>query len=94
MEGKPIIVVDSHGKKHHGLITRYHSAGLSREDFKAKYGGEPCINCVFVSDDPNRVDGHGQQIERFSSFVHRSSQAANGIIQAANGMYYLFPEEA
>lgn len=85
--GAHVILVDSVGKRHDGLITIVHSGGLSAEDYKAKYGMVPCINAVFVSDDASRTDSYGQQIERFTSFPHRSAQPVT------HGFFYLFPDE-
>lgn len=44
----------------------------------------PCINLVFVSEDNSKQDPYGRQIERNTSVVHRSNQAAHG-------WYYMMP---
>jgi hypothetical protein len=86
-EGDHVIVFDSHGQKHNGIVTRIHTAyGMSPEEHREKYSAWPCINVVFVSDDPERTDSYGQQIERYSSFSHR----APGM---PNGMNFLWPDE-
>lgn len=41
-------------------------------------GENPCINVVFVSRDETRTDTYGRQIERQTSVVHKSNQAAHG----------------
>lgn len=85
--GTPVIVVDSLGKRHHGLLTNVFGVGTP-EEHKEKYGSWPCANVVFISDDANRTDPYGRQVERFTSFPHKSS------MPGVNGMFFLFPDEA
>lgn len=85
--GQPVTVVDSVGKRHHGLITNVFGVGTP-EEHKEKYGSWPCVNVVFVSEDEDRKDTFGRQIERFTSFSHKSS------MPGVHGMFYLFPDEA
>ena len=42
------------------------------------YESAPSVNLVFVSDDESKHDPYGRQIERATSVVHRSHQAAHG----------------
>lgn len=39
-------------------------------------GPNPSLNVVYVSDDESKTDQYGRQIERATSIVHRSNQAA------------------
>lgn len=87
-KGSPVIVVDSVGKRHHALITNLFSNEMSLEAYFEKYTAYPCINAVYVSDDESRTDSYGQQIERVTSFPHRSAQPVT------NGFFWLSPGEA
>lgn len=69
-------------------IPSYHDAPDRNEDKDAyedfisepyrQYEEGPCINLVFVSDDPNRQDSNGRQIERASSVSHISDNCVHG----------------
>ena len=85
--GAPVVVVDSLGKRHNGILTNVFGWGTPEEHF-AQYKSWPCANVVFVSDDEKKTDPYGRQLERFTSFPHKSS------MPGVNGMYFLFPEEA
>jgi hypothetical protein len=63
--GDHVVVVDENYRPHHGLVTCVH--GQFSEG-----GYVPCINVVYVSDDPAKRDPYGQQIERMSSLQHYS----------------------
>lgn len=66
--GDHVIYVDHYGKARDALIT-------------AVWGQAdqcPAINVVFVTNDEARKDQYGNQIERDSSVVHESNQAAHG----------------
>jgi hypothetical protein len=92
-KGDHVVVVDSVGKRHDALITNLfvvrdeNGKMMSVEEYKAKYNMYPSINAVYVSDDESRTDSYGQQIERFTSFPHRSAQPAT------NGFFWLSPDE-
>lgn len=84
--GAAIIVVDSIGKQHNGVLTNVFGQGTPEEHF-AHYKSWPCANVAFVSDDESRKDNYGRQIERFTSFPHKSS------MPGVSGMYFIFPDE-
>lgn len=81
-----VIFVDSRGKEHDALVTAVH--GVTPEfaaqhpeyykdfDFDAQ---RPSINLIIVSDDANKNDSYGRQVERHCSVVHASVQAAHGM---------------
>jgi hypothetical protein len=50
----------------------------------------PCLNLVFVSDDGDREDSYGRQIERPSSVTHRSQESEE---PGPHGYYWRFPWE-
>lgn len=69
--GEAVQVVDEKYGKHVGLVTCVHG----------QFGGGsyvPCINVVYVSNDPGKRDPYGQQVERMSSLQHYS-QGPNGM---------------
>ena len=61
-----VVYVDTLRKKHNALVTAIHG---DPED-------NPSINLLIVSDDKNKGDEYGRQIERQSSVVHNSNQTA------------------
>lgn len=64
-----ISFVDAEGSEHNALVTAVFEGD-----------GEPSINVVCVSDDPNAHDQYGRQLaERTTSVVHQSRQAAHGM---------------
>lgn len=66
--------MDAVGKHHNALVT-------------AVWGTieqVPCINIVIVSTDEAKQDQYGRQLERNTSLVHKTNQAAHG-------MYYMMP---
>ena len=67
-----VIYHDPKGQPHNALITNVWS--------------NTCINLAFVSSDPARSDSYGRQIERTTSMVHGSQQAAHG-------NYWRWPDE-
>lgn len=76
--GASVVFHDERGLAHHALVTAVH--GLHMND------SAPCVNLVYVSRDGARTDGYGRQIERRTSVVHGSQQAAGGF-------YFRFQEE-
>lgn len=76
--------VDTLGQSHKALITAVHgqyghSCGtIKGADGKPVDAGQPSVNLLWVVDDDTKTDGHGRQIERASSVVHRGSQGAHG----------------
>jgi hypothetical protein len=80
--GQYVKVVDEVGQTHDGLVTNQWGCASVKD-------GEPgpCINVLYVVDDPARTDPYGNQIERLSSTSHKRSTAAPG-------RYWYFPDEA
>ncbi len=65
---EPVIVVDEHAVRHHGLVVN-------------GWGGEskfPAINVVYVVDDVKKTDGRGRQIDCLYSCGHAAYQSAPG----------------
>jgi len=72
--GSAVIYVDPNGEARHAIATTVWS---SVEAYKGTTR-QPGINLVVVSLDPSKEDGYGRQIERATSVVHKSKQAAPG----------------
>lgn len=68
MVGKAVIVVDSKGRPHDGLVTADWRGG---NEFGA-------LNVVYVNMDEGQTDSCGQKIARDTSVVHRTQQSAPG----------------
>lgn len=92
-----VVYVDPQGRPHSAIITAWwgtQSAGTKEEH--DVYGapnhayisetGEPGCNLVYLSGDRTKTDPYGRQIERATSVVHKSKQAAPG-------NYWLWPDE-
>lgn len=62
--GDPVIYHDPVGKPSNALITAVWS--------------DNCVNVVLVSDDENRTDSFGRQIERKTSLSHKSVMPVHG----------------
>ena len=62
--GELVIWHDAEGKAHDALVTCVWS--------------DTCINVVFVSDDNNKTDNYGRQLERATSCQHVSLAGAYG----------------
>lgn len=77
--GETVHVVDEQYGEHAALVTAVHG------DFSVG-GYVPCINVVYVSDDPTKRDPYGHQVERMSSLQHYS-QGPNGMPRP--GRYWL-----
>ena len=75
--GDAVVFVDALGKPHEALVTAVHG------DYEAVGGTaddpKPSLNVVYVSDDEQKYDSYGRQIQRETSVVHRSSQPAHGM---------------
>ena len=65
--GEVVSYADEYGEKVNALVTAVHGSGDS-----------PSINLVFVTEDEAKVDSYGRQIDRATSVVHHSNQAAHG----------------
>ena len=64
--GDVIIYIDPVKKEHNALVTAIHG------DAEAKSS----INLILISDDENKGDEYGRQLERQTSIVHRDNQSA------------------
>jgi len=85
-----IVYVDPQGVKHSAIVTSWWGApGADSQGQAEVFGspaihaytsetGEPGCNLVCVSGDVAKTDPYGRQIERATSVVHRSKQAAHG----------------
>lgn len=80
--GQPVKYVDEFGKAHDALISIWWLGDTCYLSDK----GEPGCNLVYVSDDPKKTDSYGIQLERATSVVHKTKQAAAG-------RYWCWPEE-
>lgn len=60
--GDMVKVSDENRREHFALVTCVH--GVFSDAFA------PCINVVYVSDDPSKRDPYGHQLERMSSLQH------------------------
>lgn len=96
--GEYVISVDSKGRDHDALITCIHGGEIIedvvRDDGTSERttvefdmdGYVPCVNLVYVSGVVEKQDCWGRQLERESSFPHKSDQGAHG-------QYWRFPDE-
>lgn len=65
----------------------YHDpTGIQHEALVTAAWSSTCINVVFVSQDPDKRDSYGRQIERQTSLSHKS-------VQPAHGFYWRWPDE-
>lgn len=62
--GMPVVYVDPVGQAHAALVTAV--------------WGEKGVNLVYVTRDESKTDTYGRQIERNTSCLHQSLQAAHG----------------
>lgn len=67
--GQRVIYRDHFGRDHDALTNEMWGDGKE---------GEPAVNLVYVSGDPEKRDSYGRQIERETSCPHRSRQTAPG----------------
>lgn len=75
--GERVIFVDKYSVPREALITIWWSGGQEVHEYRSA-NGEPGCNLAFISGDPARDDSCGRQIERETSVVHKSHQAAHG----------------
>lgn len=75
--GDSVVYHDTVGHPHNALVT----AGWGDGAYN------PCINILYVSDDANKTDNYGRQIERESSVSHVSQQ------RGAFGRYWRWSDE-
>jgi len=79
--GDHVIFLDSHRKKHPALVTAVWDVFPSDENGVHHITDEqhpPSLNLVYVAEDTSREDQYGRQIERTTSVVHVSLNAARG----------------
>ncbi len=74
-EGMTVVYVDSVGRQQNALVT---NCWGYREIDTEKPDTLPSLNLVVVSEDATKTDPYGRQLERFTSVVHKSKQAAPG----------------
>lgn len=87
--GQAVKFVDEKRRSRDALVTHIHNgSGLSMEEFKATYGGYPCINLVAVMLEEDRKDPYGQQTEHRSSVVYKTPAS-----EVAGGYFYYLPGE-
>jgi hypothetical protein len=79
-----IVYHDENGKAHDALVTAYWGNPTTEDGAPNQYIG--CLNLVFVSDDAERRDQYGRQIERLTSISHKSTQHTHGF-------YWRWPDE-
>lgn len=72
-DGDHVKVVDEYGVLHDGLVTNSWGSADTEDGQPG-----PCINVLFVSQDPSKRDQYGEQIERLSSCSHKLSTEAPG----------------
>ena len=77
--GDAVIFVDARGVEHTALVTCIFGDFEHCDDTHGEHRTGPSLNVVFVSDDPAKYDTYGRQIERSTSVVHGSDQAAHGM---------------
>jgi len=76
--GDSVRYTDHHGVEHVALITQNWLNGQKLKTYQEQYGNFPSINLVYVVKDESKSDPYGHQIERDTSVVHKSQQAAPG----------------
>lgn len=74
--GSAVIWIDSMRQPHNALVTAIHGDAENK----------PAINLLIVSDDANKRDEYGRQIERQTSVVHIGNNSAGAFC-------WKFPEE-
>jgi len=86
--GSAVVFITAERVKVNALIEYvHHSGSVDAEEHRQKYGNWPCVNLMFLSPDPNKVDQHGRQKERASSVSHGSVQGT------PQGYCWLWPDE-
>lgn len=80
--GAHVTYVDQFGKEQEAIVNQWWG------DVSAYQPNKPIPGCnlVFVVDDESKTDNYGRQIQRETSVVHKSNQAANG-------RFWKWPEE-
>lgn len=66
--GNHVVYVDEYGKEHQALVTAIWGMETAMKS----------LNVVYVNKDEKASDQYGRQLERATSVVHESAQAAHG----------------
>lgn len=66
--GDVIRATDELGREHDALVTAYWAGDRA----------DGALNCVFVSDDIDKTDPYGRQLERMSSVGRQNELSAHG----------------
>jgi hypothetical protein len=84
--GQPVVFIDSIRRRIPALIQCIHGEAYVDGGDKGKTH-YPCVNIVFISQDPNRTDNYGRQIEHVTSISHHANQ------HPCVGFCWHFPDE-
>lgn len=87
--GDHVIYVDEFGKSHNAIVNIWwdNYRNMRMGDPGNSVGlNIPGCNLVYVTSDEKKTDTYGSQLERATSVVHRSNQAAHG-------RYWIWPDE-
>lgn len=99
--GCKIVFIDEHRRAHDALVTCWHHNEPEGRTFnevvqeardkgvKDPQNYMPCINLVFVSENADKHDPYGRQIERHSSVSYGRSQHPRPFL----GMCWAWPDE-
>ena len=87
--GDAVIYFDQYRREHHALLEVVHGdvSGGPVEGQPNQGWNTPCVNVLYLSHEPEKIDDHGRQKLRESSNCHASSQ------HPLVGNYWCFPEE-
>jgi len=86
--GALVVYFDRYRRRCNAIVTAVHG----KVQMVGRAGGEqvldiPCINIVITSQDGDKTDQYGRQVERETSVVHANGQYGRA------GYYYCFPDE-
>lgn len=96
--GCRVIFFDSHRQAHEGIVTNWFHGGsdgqtvaewLAENTFGRTANNLPCCNIVWVSDDVDRKDSYGRQLERQTSTPYGRSMGSIPFL----GMCWCWPDE-
>ena len=86
--GAAVVFITSDRQRVNALVEVVHAGAPTAEEHRQKYGSWPCVNLLFLSPDPCKIDPYGRQKERASSVSHGLQQGV------PRGYCWLWPEEA
>ena len=75
---RPALVQAIHGDETMKRYDRYVNPHFPDMEPKSGIVGAPSINVVIISDNPDKSDSYGRQIEHETSVPHREDQRAHG----------------